>query len=140
MCQVFGGLPCESRRTFAPRPGHRPKALLPGGTFKPGPELLALEFRWTHRDRNLVTSFLDPLIAFVSAHAWLAYLTLFLAALLEAVPVVGALVPGSTIILALSALVPGGWQIVPAKVRRDSQGSLPKTGPNTYLDDNATEL
>jgi len=54
-----------------------------------------------------VTSFLDPLIAFVPAHAWLAYLTLFLAALLEAVPVIGALVPGSTIILALSALVPG---------------------------------
>jgi membrane protein DedA with SNARE-associated domain len=55
-----------------------------------------------------VTSFLDPLIAFVSAHPELAYLTLFLAALLEAVPVVGSLVPGSTIILALSALVPGG--------------------------------
>ena len=55
-----------------------------------------------------MTSFLDPLIAFVSAHAELAYLTLFLAALLEAVPVVGSLVPGSTIILALSALVPGG--------------------------------
>src|SRR5437764_2050110 len=56
----------------------------------------------------IVTSFLDPVITFVSAHPWLAYLTLFLAALLEAVPVVGALVPGSTIILALSALVPGG--------------------------------
>jgi membrane-associated protein len=55
-----------------------------------------------------VASFLDPLIAFVSAHAWLAYLTLFLAALLEAVPVVGAVIPGSTVILALSALVPGG--------------------------------
>ena len=55
-----------------------------------------------------MTSFLDPLIAFVSAHAWLAYLTLFLAALLEAVPVVGSVIPGSTIILALSALVPGG--------------------------------
>jgi membrane-associated protein len=55
-----------------------------------------------------VTSFLDPLISFVSAHAWQAYLTLFLAALLEAVPVVGSVVPGSTIILALSALVPGG--------------------------------
>jgi membrane protein DedA with SNARE-associated domain len=55
-----------------------------------------------------VTSFLDPLISFVSAHAWLAYLTLFLAALLEAVPVVGSVIPGSTIILALSALVPGG--------------------------------
>jgi membrane-associated protein len=65
-----------------------------------------------------VTSFLDPLIAFVSAHAWLAYLTLFLAALLEAVPVVGSLVPGSTIILALSALIPGGelnlWGVLAA--------------------------
>ena len=67
-----------------------------------------------------MTSFLDPLIAFVSAHAWLAYLTLFLAALLEAVPVIGSLVPGSTIILALSALVPGGelklWPVLAAAV------------------------
>jgi membrane-associated protein len=55
-----------------------------------------------------VASFIDPLIAFVSTNAWLAYLTLFLAALLEAVPVVGSVIPGSTIILALSALVPGG--------------------------------
>jgi membrane protein DedA with SNARE-associated domain len=55
-----------------------------------------------------VASFIDPLIAFVSTNAWLAYLTIFLAALLEAVPVVGSVIPGSTIILALSALVPGG--------------------------------
>jgi membrane protein DedA with SNARE-associated domain len=55
-----------------------------------------------------VTSLIDPLIAFVSAHVWLAYLTIFLAALLEAVPVVGSVIPGSTVILALSALVPGG--------------------------------
>jgi len=55
-----------------------------------------------------VASLIDPLIAFVSAHPLLAYLTLFLAALLEAVPVIGSVVPGSTIILALSALVPGG--------------------------------
>ena len=33
---------------------------------------------------------------------------LFLAALLEAVPVVGSVIPGSTVILALSALVPSG--------------------------------
>ena len=67
-----------------------------------------------------MTSFLDALIAFVSAHAWLAYLALFLAALLEAVPVIGALVPGSTIILALSALVPGGelnfWGVLAAAI------------------------
>ena len=55
-----------------------------------------------------MATFIDPLIAFVSAHTWLAYLTLFLAALLEAVPVVGSVVPGSTVILALSALVPSG--------------------------------
>jgi membrane-associated protein len=58
--------------------------------------------------RIFVASFIDPLITFVSAHAWLAYLTLFLAALLEAVPVVGSVVPGSTVILALSALIPSG--------------------------------
>ena len=76
--------------------------------------MLVMSYASQHRTgqqrqhRNLVTSFIDPLIAFVSAHAWLAYLTLFLAALLEAVPVVGSVIPGSTIILALSALVPGG--------------------------------
>ena len=66
-----------------------------------------------------MTSFIDPLIAFVSAHAGLAYLTLFLAALLEAVPIIGSVIPGSTIIFALSALVPGGelkleWVLVVA--------------------------
>jgi membrane protein DedA with SNARE-associated domain len=55
-----------------------------------------------------VASFLDPLISFVSNHVLLAYLTLFLAALLEAVPIVGSVIPGSTIIFALSALIPGG--------------------------------
>ena len=55
-----------------------------------------------------MASLIDPLIAFVSAHAGLAYLTLFLAALLEAVPILGSVIPGSTIIFALSALVPGG--------------------------------
>ncbi|HEU0082850.1 MAG TPA: DedA family protein [Bradyrhizobium sp.] len=55
-----------------------------------------------------MTSLIDSLIAFVAAHGWLAYLTIFLAALLEAVPIVGSVIPGSTIILALSALVPGG--------------------------------
>ncbi|MGB9115531.1 hypothetical protein [Bradyrhizobium sp.] len=29
---------------------------------------------------------------------------------------------------------------VPKKAWRDSQGSLPKTGPNTYLDEKSTEL
>lgn len=44
----------------------------------------------------------------VSAHPGLAYGILFLAALLEAVPVVGSFVPGSTVILSLSALIATG--------------------------------
>jgi len=60
------------------------------------------------KNRHFVASYIDPLVTFVATNAWLAYLTLFLAALLEAVPVVGSVIPGSTIILALSALVPGG--------------------------------
>ena len=55
-----------------------------------------------------MSSLIDPLISFVSTHVAVAYLTLFLAALLEAVPIVGSVIPGSTIIFALSALVPGG--------------------------------
>lgn len=68
----------------------------------------AAESRPMSQCGNFVASYLDPLITFVSANAWLAYLTLFLAALLEAVPVVGSVIPGSTLILALSALIPDG--------------------------------
>jgi membrane-associated protein len=55
-----------------------------------------------------VTGYIAYLTGIVSAHAGLAYLTVFLAALLEAVPVFGSVIPGSTIILALSALVGAG--------------------------------
>jgi hypothetical protein len=41
---------------------------------------------------------------------------------------------------AIKATVWAGGQIVPVKVWRDSQSSLPKTGPNAYLDDKAMEL
>lgn len=51
---------------------------------------------------------IDAITQFVAAHAWLGYLTVFLAALLEALPVLGTFVPGTTLILALSALIPAG--------------------------------
>jgi membrane-associated protein len=59
-------------------------------------------------DRNFVTGFIDALTHFVGAHSWLGYLAIFLAASLEAVPVLGTFIPGTTIILALSALIPAG--------------------------------
>jgi membrane-associated protein len=80
-----------------------------------------------------VTSFLDPFISFVSAHAWLAYLTLFLAALLEAVPVLGSVIPGSTIILALSALVPGGELKLPFVLLAAAAGAVLGDGSAYWL-------
>lgn len=55
-----------------------------------------------------MTSLVEQLVGFIAAHGALAYVALFLAALLEAIPLFGSMIPGSTIILALSALVPGG--------------------------------
>lgn len=52
--------------------------------------------------------YLQGLIDFVAANPHLAYTLCFLAAMLESAPVVGLFIPGSTIIVALSALVPGG--------------------------------
>jgi membrane protein DedA with SNARE-associated domain len=51
---------------------------------------------------------IQDIIHIVAAHSSSAYATLFLAAFLEAAPVVGSFVPGSTIILSLSALIPAG--------------------------------
>src|SRR6476659_11303540 len=51
-----------------------------------------------------MTSYFERLIDFVGAHPQLSFLAVFLLALSEAVPVVGTVVPGSTLILAVSAL------------------------------------
>jgi membrane protein DedA with SNARE-associated domain len=106
---VFGRLPCESRRISSANFGQRLKAGVQTALSTPVVSYVrSAPDPDNAENRNFVASFLDPLIAFVSANAWLAYLTLFLAALLEAVPIVGSVIPGSTIILALSALVPSG--------------------------------
>jgi membrane protein DedA with SNARE-associated domain len=55
-----------------------------------------------------MASLLDQLIQFVAAHPYLAYATVFVAALLEAVPVLGSFVPGSSVIIGLSAFVAAG--------------------------------
>ena len=53
---------------------------------------------------DLLRSFLD----FVAAHPHWAYALGFLAALLEALPILGAVAPGSLVIVALGAMVPTG--------------------------------
>jgi hypothetical protein len=51
-----------------------------------------------------MTSYFDGLVDFVGAHPHLSFLAVFLLALSEAVPVIGTVVPGSTLILAICAL------------------------------------
>src|SRR5438874_6869060 len=51
-----------------------------------------------------MTSYFQGLVEFVGAHPQLSFFAVFLLALWEAVPVVGTVVPGSTLILAVSAL------------------------------------
>jgi hypothetical protein len=51
-----------------------------------------------------MTSYFDGLVGFVGAHPQLSFLAIFLLVLSEAVPVIGTAVPGSTLILAISAL------------------------------------
>ena len=46
----------------------------------------------------------DGLIDFVGSHAHFAFVAVFLLALSEAIPVIGTVVPGSTLIIAISAL------------------------------------
>jgi membrane protein DedA with SNARE-associated domain len=53
---------------------------------------------------ELMTSYFERLVDFVGAHPQLSFLAVFLLALSEAIPVVGTVVPGSTLILAISAL------------------------------------
>jgi membrane protein DedA with SNARE-associated domain len=51
-----------------------------------------------------MASYFERVVDFVGAHPQLSLLVVFLLALSEAVPVIGTVVPGSTLILAISAL------------------------------------
>jgi len=51
-----------------------------------------------------MATYFSALVDFVSAHPHYAHIAIFLLALSEAIPVVGTVVPGSTLVIAISAL------------------------------------
>src|SRR5258708_9307716 len=51
-----------------------------------------------------MSSYFAGLVDFVGAHPQVSFLAVFLLALSEAVPVIGTVVPGSSLIIAISAL------------------------------------
>jgi undecaprenyl-diphosphatase len=63
-----------------------------------------------------VLEYLKAAVSFLEAHPYIAYGALFLAAIFEAVPAIGAIIPGSMIIVAISALTPTGavsfWPLI----------------------------
>src|ERR1700745_2122222 len=67
-----------------------------------------------------MTPYFQGLVDFVGAHPQLSFIAAFLLALSEAVPLVGTVVPGSTLILAVSALATTAgmspWALVIAAV------------------------
>ena len=54
-----------------------------------------------------MTSYSSALVDFIHAHSQYAHIVIFLLALSEAIPVVGTVVPGSTLIIGISALATG---------------------------------
>ena len=55
-----------------------------------------------------MSGFLHSVTGFIAAYPHFAYAAVLLLALSESLPVIGAFIPGSGVIIALSALVPGG--------------------------------
>lgn len=56
----------------------------------------------------MMMPWLSAATGFITTHPHVAYAAVFLLALSEAVPIIGVVVPGSAVILAISALVPTG--------------------------------
>jgi hypothetical protein len=54
-----------------------------------------------------MTSYFSGFVDFVGAHPHYALIAVFLLALSEAIPVIGTVVPGSTLIVGISALAAG---------------------------------
>lgn len=60
----------------------------------------------------MLASFIAQLVEFLRLHPHIAYGAIFILAMSESLPVIGALVPGTAVIITLSALVPSGVLVV----------------------------
>lgn len=60
----------------------------------------------------MLNNLIAQLVEFLHAHSHIAYGVVFLLAMSESLPVIGAIVPGTAIIITLSALVPSGVLVV----------------------------
>jgi membrane protein DedA with SNARE-associated domain/membrane-associated phospholipid phosphatase len=80
-----------------------------------------------------MTSLVESAIAFLTAHPYVAYWAVFALALSESIPVIGVVVPGTAIIIALSALVPSGVLVLWPLVFAATAGAIAGDGASFWL-------
>jgi len=81
----------------------------------------------------MMTSLVSSIIEFLTVNPHVAYLAVFLLALSESVPIIGAVVPGTAVILALSALVPSGVLLLWPLLVAATSGAIVGDGLSFWL-------
>lgn len=81
----------------------------------------------------MITSLVSAVVEFLTAHPHVAYLVVFLLALSESVPIIGVVVPGTAMILALSALVPSGVLLLWPLLLAATLGAIAGDGLSFWL-------
>ncbi|MBH8614403.1 phosphatase PAP2 family protein [Pseudomonas mohnii] len=80
-----------------------------------------------------MTSLVSSIIEFLTVNPHVAYLAVFLLALSESIPIIGAVVPGTAVILALSALVPSGVLLLWPLLVAATSGAIAGDGLSFWL-------
>ena len=80
-----------------------------------------------------MASLISSVIDWLGAHPHVAYMAVFLLALSESVPMIGVVVPGTAIIVALSALVPSGVLVLWPLLAAATAGAIVGDGISFWL-------
>ena len=81
----------------------------------------------------MMTYMVSSIIVFLTANPHVAYLAVFLLALSESIPIIGAVIPGTAVILTLSALVPSGVLLLWPLLVAATSGAIAGDGLSFWL-------
>lgn len=81
----------------------------------------------------MLTSLVSSVVEFLTAHPHIAYLAVFVLALSESIPIIGVVVPGTAVILALSTLVPSGVLLLWPLLIAATSGAIAGDGFSFWL-------
>lgn len=81
----------------------------------------------------MLTSLVSSAVELLTAHPHVAYLAVFLLALSESIPIIGVVIPGTAVILALSTLVPSGVLLLWPLLIAATSGAIAGDGFSFWL-------